>query len=297
MNRKTKNEQNNTLTGVDYLKKCFLQNGCLIIGSFLMAFSLKCIFEPAGLVTGGFSGLAVIVERIWNIPLWISVFLLNLPLFIAAFLIVGKKIVIWSIFTTLMLTIFIAVIPRRIYIVDDIFLSALVGSIMNGTGIGLILVWDVTSGGVDLLALLLHKYVKRVKTVWIMFALDGVIIILGAFIFGLICGAYSVISVFLISFISDKIIEGPKTARAVYIISDNYTEIANAIIGKIGRGVTGFDSVGMYSDKGRRTLMCIAGKREIVGIKKLVKEIDKNAFLIISAVTEVIGEGFFVKNI
>ena len=275
-----------------WVKEFFVRSICLVVGSFLMAFALKCIFEPAGIVVGGFSGLSVIFERLWSVPLWASTLGLNIPLFIVAFFILGKKTLVRSLFTTVMLTLFVAAIPEKVYFAEDMFLSMVTGSLVYGLGIGLILAWNVTSGGVDLLAMLINKYVKRVKIVWIMFILDGLIIIFGTLVFGIISGVYSVISVYIISFISDKIIEGPRTAKTVYIISDNYKEIADAIMTRIGRGVTGFDTIGMYSDKGRRTLMCIAGKREVIEIKKIVNEYDKKAFLIVSGVAEVQGEGF-----
>lgn len=291
---KTKNEQNIKRVEkgeFDQVKSNYLRSGCLIIGAFLMAFAVKCIFEPAGLVTGGFSGIAIIMEATIGIPLWVTTVALNIPLFVVAYFFLGKNVLVWSVFTTVFLTIFIAVIPKKNYFQEDIFLSMVIGSLVSGLGIGMILVWSVTSGGVDLLAMILNRYTK-IKTVWLMFGIDGLIIGLGVVVFGIRAGAYSVISVFIVSYISDKIIEGPKTARAVYIISDNYMKIADAIMTEIGRGVTGFDTIGMYSDKGRRTLLCIAGKREISGIKKIVNELDKNAFLIISGVNEVRGEGF-----
>lgn len=291
---KTKNEQNIKRVEkgeFDQVKSNYLRSGCLIIGAFLMAFAVKCIFEPAGLVTGGFSGIAIIMEATIGIPLWVTTVALNIPLFVVAYFFLGKNVLVWSVFTTAFLTIFIAVIPTKNYFQEDIFLSMVIGSLVSGLGIGMILVWSVTSGGVDLLAMILNRYTK-IKTVWLMFGIDGLIIGLGVVVFGIRAGAYSVISVFIVSYISDKIIEGPKTARAVYIISDNYMKIADAIMTEIGRGVTGFDTIGMYSDKGRRTLLCIAGKREISGIKKIVNELDKNAFLIISGVNEVRGEGF-----
>ena len=274
------------------MKSNFIRNICLIIGSFLMAFAVKCIFEPAGIVMGGFSGLSVIFERLWQIPLWISTLVLNIPLFIAAFFLLGKITLVLSLFTTILLTVFMGVIPEKIYFAEDMFLSMVTGNLMYGLGIGLILARNVTSGGVDLLSMLINKYLKRIKLVWIMFILDGLIILFGTLTFGIKAGVYSVLSVYIISFLSDKIIEGPKTAKAVYIISDNYNEIASCIMKKIGRGVTGFDTIGMYSDKGRRTLMCIAGRREVIEIKKIVNEFDKNAFIIISGVSEVQGEGF-----
>lgn len=274
------------------MKSNFVRNTCLVIGSFLMAFAVKCIFEPAGIVMGGFSGLSVIFERLWEIPLWISTLVLNIPLFVAAFFLLGKITLVWSLFTTILLTVFMGVIPEKIYFAEDLFLSMVTGSLMYGLGIGLILARNVTSGGVDLLSMLINKYLKRIKLVWIMFILDGFIILFGTLTFGIKAGVYSVLSVYIISFLSDKIIEGPKTAKAVYIISDNYNEIAACIMKKIGRGVTGFDTIGMYSDKGRRTLMCIAGRREVIEIKKIVNEFDKNAFIIISGVSEVQGEGF-----
>ena len=139
---------------------------------------------------------------------------------------------------------------------------------------------------------MIQKKSKRIKTVWIIFIIDAIIIALGTPVFGIPSSIYGVISVFTISFVSGKIVDGPAVSRTVYIISRNSIEIAAIINKRLERGVTGIKVMGMYENKEKIMLVCVARKREIHKIVEIVEEADKQAFMWIGDAREVMGEGF-----
>lgn len=264
----------------------------LTIGAFLMGLAVKMIFDTSGLVTGGVSGIAVILQKILNIPMWLTNIVINVPLFIYGFRTLERRVLWDSFYANFIFTLAIGLLPDINPVGNDIFLSAVAGGFIMGTGLGIILSCDATSGGADLAAYMIQKKSKRIKTVWIIFIIDAIIIALGTPVFGIPSSIYGVISVFTISFVSGKIVDGPAISRTAYIISRNSIEIAAIINKKLERGVTGIKVMGMYENKEKIMLVCVARKREIHKIVEIVEEADKQAFMWIGDAREVMGEGF-----
>lgn len=181
-----------------------------ILGSFLMAFSVKNIYEPAELVTGGFLGLAIIGEHCFNAPLWLTNLLLNIPLFILALKQGGKDLVLCTLMVTLVYTIIVGVLPTWEFVKDDIVISTLLGGMLMGAGLGLILRTGASSGGVDMISVLINKKNAKLSIPWIMFVIDAVIIVLGAIVFGIAKGVYSIASVWVVSYVTEKLLSPPK---------------------------------------------------------------------------------------
>lgn len=264
----------------------------LTIGAALMGLAVKMIFDTSGLVTGGVSGIAVILQNVLNIPMWFTNVAINIPLFIYGFHTLERKVLWDSFYANLIFTLAIGFFPDINPVGDDIFLSAVAGGFIMGTGMGIILSCDATSGGADLAAYMIQKKSKRIKTVWIIFIIDAVIIAFGTPVFGIPSSIYGVISVFTISFVSGKIVDGPSVSRTAYIISRNSVEIATIINERLERGVTGIKVMGMYENKEKIMLVCVVRKREIHKIMEIVEETDKKAFMWIGDAREVLGEGF-----
>ena len=183
---------------------------CWILGSFLMAFSVKNIYEPAELVTGGFLGLAIIGESCFGVPLWLSNLLLNIPLFILALKYGGKNLVLCTLMVTLVYTLIVGLLPSWEFIEDDPVISTLLGGMLMGLGLGLILRTGASSGGVDLISVIINKRNAKLSIPWIMFAIDAVIIVLGAIVFGIDKGVYSIASVWVVSYVTEKLLSPPK---------------------------------------------------------------------------------------
>lgn len=266
--------------------------GLMIVGTALISFAIKNIYDPVSMVTGGVSGLAIIAKELWSVPLWLTNTLLNIPLFAAGMLIMGWKFIRRTLFATVMLSLFLYVLPEGSYMGSDILLSALFGGIISGLGTGMVFLAGCTTGGTDMLAALMQKRLKHYTLAQIMQVLDGLIVLAGASVFGIPTALYALIAIFCVSKVTDGLIEGLKFSKQAFIISDQYREIADAVMERMGRGVTSLEARGMYSDEAKKMLFCVVSKKEIVKIREIVAEYDQGAFVIVSDAREVFGEGF-----
>ncbi len=277
-----------------YIKKYII----IIVGSVLMALSVNLIYEPLGLVTGGVSGLAIVVKYLTRgiveggFPVWAFTVLCNVPLFFLAGKINGIRSLIANLFGTVAFILTLMVIPIYDLKLHDMLLSSIMGGVLGGVGIGLVFSSQASTGGTDLLASVIHTTKKHMSIPMILGVVDGVIILAGAIVFGLGNALYAIIAVVITSKISDGILEGLKFAKMAYVISDHYEEIADAVMNQIGRGVTGVSATGMYSNQEKKMLFCVVSRKEIIKITEISKKIDPKSFVIVSDVREVLGEGF-----
>ena len=269
----------------------------IIIGSFIIGYAIKNILDPVNLVTGGVSGFAVIFNGLWNVPLWITNTALNIPLFLITFIIKGKNFMIKTVVATVTLSVALAVIPEH-NVIDggDILLSAIFGGIVMGVGTGVVFMNRATTGGTDMMAADIQHFMRHKSVAQILMVLDGMVVLLGAGIFGINKALYAVISVFLVTVISDRIIDGLKFGKVIYIISDNSTALAERIMSEMERGVTAIKAKGMYTGKSKDMLYVVVQSREVPQVKDIIYEVDKDAFLILSNATEVVGEGFIERE-
>lgn len=270
----------------------------ITVGAVLMGLSVNLVFEPMQLVTGGVSGLAIAVKA-WTepfidggIPVWLFTVCVNIPLFLLSTRIRGMKFLITTIYGTIIYVLSMMVIPIVDLHLDDYLLAAILGGVVGGAGIGLVFSVQASTGGTDLVAYILQHRKKHMSVPQLMIFVDGLIIILGALTFGLGHALYALISVFISTKVSDSMLEGLKFAKMAYIISDDYAEIANAILTHMDRGVTGVSATGMYSNRDKKMLFCVVSKKEIVRIVEIAQRIDPKSFVIVSDVREVMGEGF-----
>lgn len=269
---------------VDYL--------LIVVGAFIMGFAIKNMYDPVGLVTGGVTGIAIIVKDYTDIPLWFTNTVLNIPLFLAAWRLQGFAFIKRTAVATAALSLSLYVIPEMRVLTGDLLLAGLFGGIVSGVGTGLVFLMQATTGGTDMLAALMRRKLKHYSIAQIMQVLDGLIVLAGAGVFGLTSALYACIAVFMVSKVSDGILEGMKFSKQALIISDKSDEIARAILYQLDRGVTAVPAVGMYSGQAKKMLFCVVSRKEIVQIRELVWEMDPKAFVIMSDVREVLGEGF-----
>lgn len=270
----------------------------IFVGALLMGLSVNLVYEPMQLVTGGVAGLAIAVKA-WTagvvnggIPVWLFTIFCNIPLFIITLKIRGVKFLVSALFGTAVYILSMMIIPVVNVGIDDYLLASIIGAVLGGTGIALVFSVQASTGGTDLVAYILQSKKKHMSIPQLMVIVDGTIIIIGALTFGLGNALYALIAVFLSSKVSDSILEGLKFAKMAYIISDRYQEIAEAILKQLDRGVTGINATGMYSNKEKKMLFCVVSRKEIVKIIEISHKLDPKAFVIISDVREVMGEGF-----
>lgn len=270
----------------------------IIVGSASFGVAIQNIYDPTGLVTGGFTGLAIIVKAITGqlmkggIPLWLTNTVLNIPVFILGYILMGRKFLGRSLFGTLMLSFWLYILPPLDLAQGDYMLAALFGGLFSGAGVGLVLRANGTTGGTDMVAALIHRKLRHYTVAQIMMILDGCIVLTGLFLFGIRSTLYAIVAIFVATKVSDSVLEGFNYSKAAYIITDQYEEIAKRIMEELDRGLTGLSAKGMYTNEDKCVLYCVVSMKEIVVLKELVSEVDRNAFVIVSDVREVLGEGF-----
>ena len=277
-----------------FFKELFL----LLIGSTLTAIAVKYIYDPAGLVTGGVTGLSIIARsvcsRYFNVdfPLWLGSLVFNVPIFLYALRRLGSKRVLRTAFAWALLTLELFFLPDMSLLPDDLLLVAIYGSIIMGTGSGLLLTAHATSGGSDLLGESIHQKARSISVGRLIQIIDGFVVAAGLLTFGVEHTLYAVISVFIMGKVIDLVLHQGKSAKMATIISEKDEEIAAEIMTDLDRGVTALYGNGMYSGKDKKVLLCICSKKDLVYIKDIVKKHDPGAFFVVGDVDEAMGEGF-----
>lgn len=275
---------------VDYLM--------LAVGTGCMALGIQWFYDPAGLVTGGFTGIAIIVRQMSSgimeggIPLWLTNLVLNIPMFLIGWRMKGRQFVGRTAVATVWLSVWLYIIAPVNMAQGDPLLAAVFGGVIMGVGIGLILLARATTGGTDMAAALIQSKLRHYSVVQIMQIIDGIIVLSGLYAFGLKAGLYAVIAIYITSKVSDALMEGMKYSKAAFIITDRHEEMAKALMEKLNRGITGISAIGMYSGNEKCMLYCVVSKKEIVDLKEIAVGIDSHAFVIVSDAREVLGEGF-----
>lgn len=270
----------------------------ILIGTGMMAVAIQCIYDPISLVTGGFTGLAIIIKEVTGglvdggVPLWLTNIALNVPVFLVAYKLKGKRFIGRTLVGTFLLSAWLYIIPPVDLSQGDYILAAVFGGCIAGAGMGLILLAKATTGGTDMVATLIQHYLRHYSIVQIMQILDGAIVLCGLYLFGIRAGLYAIVAIFITSKVSDALMEGLKFSKAAFIITDRYEQVADKIMHELDRGVTGLNARGMYSGDDKCMLYCVVSQKEIVQVKEIVAEIDPTAFVIVSDAREVLGEGF-----
>ena len=283
-------------------KPLWLEYLMIIVGTGLMSLAINSVFDASGMVTGGFSGIAIIIKA-WTkglvnggIPLWVTNCVLNIPLFFIAWRVKGFSFIKKAILGEISLSVWLAIQPVFHLAGDDLLLAALYGGVIKGVGIGLVFLGGGTTGGTDMMAAIIQKFLQHYSISQIMQIIDGAVVVVGMYVFGIHKALYAIIAVYLVTKVSDGLIEGLKFSKAVYIITEKPEEIAGMIMEDLDRGATGINVKGMYSGQDKLMLFVVVNKKEIVMLKEKVDEIDPQAFVIVTDAREVHGEGFIEKN-
>ena len=277
----------------NYFKNIFLEILYTILGSLIMAFATAQFLLPNHLSTGGFSGIGTIVYYLWNIPVGTTNFVINIPLLILAYLKIGKYFILKAIGGTITLSLFLNILETLPSLTEDRLLACIYGGILMGFGTALIFKANASTGGTDLITTLLKKFNVQIRTSNIVIIFDTIIVLLSVLFFRTIeVGLYSAIAIYLMGKMIDISFEGINFSKMIIIISDKYDQISDSINKVLARGTTGLYGKGMYTNKERTILLCVVNRNEVSKIRKIVDEVDKNAFIVISNAREVFGKGF-----
>ncbi len=285
-----------TLKDINW-KKTAYEYILILIGSFIMAAAFVIFISPFKLAPGGVYGIAITLHYLTDrLPIGIIALCMDIPLFIIGTLILGKKfglktlIGIFSLsgFTTLLESFY----GYEPLVTDDYFLASVFGGVLIGIGLGLIFKSRATSGGTDIIAMILNKY-TRIPVGTLIIYVDASIVLVGLIAFqDWRIPLYSWVTIFITGKIVDMMIEGIASEKAVYIISDKYEEIRNKIINEMGRGGTYLQGQGMYNGVEKKIIYTVIDRKELILLQRYVHEIDPNAFLTVVETKETLGEGF-----
>lgn len=267
----------------------------ILFGSAIYSFGIVHFNMQNNLAEGGFTGITLMLYFIFNWDPSYTNLLLNIPLFFIGWKLLGRNVFFYTIIGTVSVSVFLWIFQRyqiHIPLYEDLALAALYAGVFIGIGLGVIFRYGGTTGGVDIIARLVQKYVgwNMGKT---MFLFDAVVITLSLLTYlSYKEGMYTLVVVFVGAKVIDFMQEGAYSARGAMIISDKNDEIANKILEEMDRGVTVLKGHGSFTKKERDVLYCVVGRNEIVRLKTIITNVDPFAFVSVTVVHDVLGEGF-----
>lgn len=281
----------------------------IIAGSIITAAAINIFLVPFKLAPGGVTGIATVVYYLSSkrLPVGITMLALNIPLFILGMKFIGGRFIVRTLFSTVLLSVLIDLSEPftgdfvRMFIVKteitatnpDLMLYCVFGGFFMGLGLGLVFKSGATTGGTDLAARIVNHFFPHLTMGQLLLIIDSSVIIFATIAFNsFLLGLYAIVSLFISTKVIDAILEGVNFAKAVYIISNKPDEISKLILTELDRGVTSFKGVGMYTRNDKDVLYCVLDRAQIQALKQLVVRIDPDAFVILTDVREVLGEGW-----
>lgn len=284
-NQNTKNNIKQTI--IDYL--------VIAIGAFIFSFGIAMFTSPNNIAPGGVSGIGTMLNHLFNIPIGSVIIAVNIPLFIFSFKKFGRSFFKKSLFATFLTSSLIDVLPfilEKHYIYSPL-LASIFGGVSIGVGVGIIFLRGGTTGGADILAKLIRLKYPHFSLGTLVFIIDAIIVISTLFVYGSIEALlYSTVSFFVTSRAVDAIIFGAARSKMLLIITTQPQQIAKRIMNDIQHGVTLIPASGGYTNEEKTILLSVVRPNEVAEINKIVKEIDRSAFTIITESNEVFGYGF-----
>lgn len=272
----------------------------LIIGCLSLSIGINMFLTPHTIAPGGLSGLSVVISKLTGLSVSTVMIIMCIPLVICSVKILGKKDSIKTLIGTVTLSLMIKLTSglSTISATEDPLLAAISGAIFLGAGIGIVFSVDGSTGGTDLIALMINRIFPSIPLSKCLTFIDGMVVLsAGIANRNIETGLYSAIALFVVIKMVDVIISGVDHSKAFMIITDEEEKLREAIFNDIKRGVTVLDARGGYTNRDKNILLVVVQKKQEVHLKKLIKRVDSKAFIIVSDVHEVLGEGFKEINV
>ncbi|WP_299095460.1 YitT family protein [uncultured Metabacillus sp.] len=268
----------------------------IFIGAVLMAVGLEIFLVPNKVIDGGIVGISIILSHILGWKLGLFIFLLNIPFFFIGYKQIGKTFALSTLFGIIVLSIATSLLHPVPAFTEDLLLATVFGGIILGVGVGIVIRYGGSLDGTEILAILANKKLPFSVGEIIMFFN---IFILGSagFVFGWNRAMYSLIAYFVAFKTIDVVLEGLDESKSAWIISDQYREIGDAILARLGRGVTYLNGEGAYTGDDKKVIFCIITRLEEAKLKSIVEDHDPSAFLAVANIAEVRGGRFKKKDI
>ncbi|MGN0497348.1 MAG: YitT family protein [Lachnospiraceae bacterium] len=271
----------------------FKQAFFIIIGSLLYSAGISLFLDPNEIAPGGFIGLSVILSHTIGGETGTWYLLLNIPIIIIGLKVFGKKFILKSFFAIILNSVLTNILGGIGSITDNLLLASIAGSILVGSGLGLILKVGATTGGVDIIVRLIRIKYPGIKISTLFIIIDMIIVTISGIVFrDFNIAMFALITVGLNGRVMDYILYGSDEAKLIYIISDVPDKVLKRILNEMEIGATILSGQGAYSNKEKEILMCVVKKRNSILLQNIVKEEDEKAFMIITSANEIYGEGY-----
>ncbi|MGG3804465.1 YitT family protein [Metabacillus fastidiosus] len=263
----------------------------ILIGSAIVALAFNLFLLPNRVASGGVSGISTIMDAMFGFePAYVQ-WALNIPLFIAGVIFLGKQFGLKTLVGTIFLPFIVYLSKDMDPITKDPLLGALFGGIGIGLGLGIVFRGKASTGGTDLAAQIIHKFTGLTLGICVAI-IDGLIVLAAAIVFDIEGGLYALIALYVTSKTIDVVQIGFSRSKMTMIITNKEKEVQHAILNKLDRGVTRLSAYGGFTNNERPVLICVVDQTEFTKLKELIKSIDSEAFVTVMDASEVVGEGF-----
>jgi uncharacterized membrane-anchored protein YitT (DUF2179 family) len=263
----------------------------IFLGAFIYSIGLNAFLVANHLAEGGFVGISLLLLYKLGWPLGLTFFLLNIPVLIPGWIVFGHEFILRTTVGVVAVSVFSSLTSHLQVPTHDPLLAALYAGVITGFGLGLIFRTGATTGGADIIARLVQHFF-RVSMGRTLFAIDVCVISLVAIIIGRETAMYSLVALFVASRLVDFVLEGVQSSRALMIVSDAHKEIVAAIHDQLERGTTLLKASGGYTGADKNVVYCVVPRMELPRVQSIIANIDSEAFVVVSSVHEVLGEGF-----
>lgn len=263
----------------------------IVLGSVLGAMAYPLFLVPNHVAPGGLTGLAMVFNYLFHLPVGTMSLVMNVPLFLIGYRAMGRMFVFRSLAATVLFSVLIDVIPLPAMTYEPL-LGALFGGVLLGAGLGLILRGGATTGGTDMAARMIHNRFQHISVGAILFFIDCCVVAMAGLFIEAEYALYAFISLYASSKLIDTVMNGLTREKACYVISDEHERVRREIMEKLDRGVTVLSAEGGYSREKRPVILCVLSAQEVGRLKAIVRGADERAFVFISDAHEVLGEGF-----
>lgn len=279
-----------------FSKRWLKHYSLILIGSFILASGFVLFITPYKIVPGGVYGISIMLHHIFGTPVGFVALLFDIPLTIIGIKILGPRFGIKTVVSFVLTAVFVDGLTyfygTEPLVKDDALLSSIFGGLFIGVGLGLIFKSRATSGGSDIVAMIISKYTK-LPVGQLMIAVDSAIVLIGLIVFqDWKIPLYSLIVIFITGKVIDTILEGMNYDKVLLIISDKTEEIRDKIINDLNRGGTLLNGEGLYNNYERQIVFTVVNRRETVMLQDYINTIDPNAFVTVLNANEILGNGF-----
>ncbi len=269
----------------------FLAWGQIVLGCVIGAAAYPTFLDPGKIAPGGLTGVAMIMKHLWGWDIGITSLILNIPLFIIGYRAMGRVFAFRSLVATVLFSLMIDLLPLKEIPVEPI-LGTLYGGILLGIGLGFILRGGATTGGTDMAARMVHKYLPFLSVGMFLFLIDCVVVIAAWIFIGSSEALYALICIFVSGKAVDMVMLGLSSNKACFVISDEWEQVSRRLMTEMERGVTQLSARGAYTGKERPVVLCVLPPQEVSRLKEIVRQEDEKAFMFITEAHEALGEGF-----